>query len=112
MLSNIEQRGALTTAEKCRTWLNRLFRFAMVKLPGLERNPATDLDVVALPKPPVNHQSFLRMPEIPALLSTLNGYGGLQTRLGIRLLLLTGLRTGEWLRGSYSDGGGGRARYG
>ena len=84
----------------------------MVKLPGLERNPATDLDVVALPKPPVNHQSFLRMPEIPALLSTLNGYGGLQTRLGIRLLLLTGLRTGEWLRGSYSDGGGGRARYG
>lgn len=105
VLSNIEQRGALTTAEKCRTWLNQLFRFAMVKLPGLNQNPATDLDVVALPKPPVNHQPFLRMPEIPALLNTLNGYGGLQTRLGIRLLLLTGVRTGElrWATPSQFD---------
>lgn len=53
VLARIERRGALTTAEKCRTWFNQMFRFAMVKIPGLDQNPASDLDVVAMPKPPV-----------------------------------------------------------
>lgn len=83
-------------AEKVRTWLKQLFRFALVKAPGLEQNPASDLDVVAVPKPPVTHNPFLRMPELPDLLQAIDGYGGaLQTRLGLRLLLLTGVRTGE-----------------
>ncbi len=51
LLGKIEQRKALTTAEKCRTWFNQLFRYALVKIEGLEHNPALDLDVVALPKP-------------------------------------------------------------
>lgn len=96
LLSRIEQRKALTTAEKCRTWFNQLFRYALVKTEGLEHNPASDLDVVALPKPPVSHNPFLRMGELPALMTALRNYGGAnQTRLGLRLLLLTGVRTGE-----------------
>jgi len=96
LLSRIEQRKALTTAEKCRTWFNQLFRYALVKIEGLEHNPASDLDVVALPKPPVSHNPFLRMDELPALMTALRNYGGAnQTRLGLRLLLLTGVRTGE-----------------
>ncbi|MFS2068418.1 tyrosine-type recombinase/integrase [Pseudomonas sp. CT11-2] len=96
LLSRIEQRKALTTAEKCRTWFNQLFRYALVKIEGLEQNPASDLDVVALPKPPVAHNPFLRMDELPALLAALRGHQGTnQTRLGLRLLLLTGVRTGE-----------------
>ncbi|UVL86019.1 tyrosine-type recombinase/integrase [Pseudomonas sp. B21-028] len=96
LLSRIEQRKALTTAEKCRTWFNQLFRYALVKIEGLEHNPASDLDVVALPKPPVTHNPFLRMDELPALMAALRKYGGAnQTRLGLRLLLLTGVRTGE-----------------
>ena len=48
------------------------------------------------PDPPVAHNPFLRMDELPALLAVLRGYGGAnQTRLGLRLLLLTGVRTGE-----------------
>jgi len=67
-----------------------------VKIEGLEHNPASDLDVVALPKPPVSHNPFLRMDELPALMTALRNYGGAnQTRLGLRLLLLTGVRTGE-----------------
>lgn len=31
-LRKIERRSAFTTAEKCRTWLNQLFRFAMVEV--------------------------------------------------------------------------------
>lgn len=96
LLSRIEQRKALTTAEKCRTWFNQLFRYALVKIERLEHNPASDLDVVALPKPPVSHNPFLRMDELPALMTALRNYGGVgQTRLGLRLLLLTGVRTGE-----------------
>jgi integrase len=96
LLSRIEQRKALSTAEKCRTWFNQLFRYALVKIEGLEHNPASGLDVVALRKPPVTHNPFLRMDEFPALMAALRNYGGAnQTRLGLRLLLLTGVRTGE-----------------
>lgn len=38
---------------------------------GLAQNPAIDLDVVALPKPPVSHHPFLRMAELPSLLAKL-----------------------------------------
>lgn len=96
VLARIEGRGALSIAEKVRTWLNQLFRFALVKVPGLAQNPASDLDVVAAPKPPVVSNPYLRLSELPELLHKLRGYKGkTTTQLGIRLLLLTGVRTGE-----------------
>ncbi|HRP94941.1 MAG TPA: tyrosine-type recombinase/integrase [Rhodocyclaceae bacterium] len=95
VLRKIERRRAFTTAEKCRTWLNQLFRYAMVEV-ELQGNPAADLDIVAMPKPRVKHNPFLRMEQMPALLAKLHRYGGdLTTQLGLRLLLLTGVRTGE-----------------
>lgn len=103
VLAKIEARGALTIAQKCRLWLRQLFRFAMVKFPGLERNPALDLDAVALPRVPVVHNPFLRVEELPLLLQELLGYRGhQQIRLGLCLLLLTGVRTGE-LRSATPD---------
>src|SRR5690606_1881174 len=70
--------------------------FALVKTEGLEFNPATDLDIVAIPKPPTTHNPFLRLPELPDLLHKVRYYhGSLTTKLGILLLLLTGVRTGE-----------------
>lgn len=96
VIAKIEKRRALSVAEKVRTWFNQLFRYALVIVPGLEQNPASDLDVVALPLPPVNHNPFLRMAELPKLLQRLRSYRGRrQTQLGLRLLLLTGVRTGE-----------------
>jgi len=96
VLDRIERRKAFTIAEKVRTWFRQLFRFALVKIEGLEGNPASDLDVVAVPKPLVVNNPFLRIAELPALLCRLRDYqGSLTTRLGIRLLLLTGVRTGE-----------------
>jgi integrase len=59
-------------------------------------NPAADLDIVAIPKPPVTHNPFLRMEELPVFLQKLSSYGGSKiTILGLRLLFLTGVRTGE-----------------
>ena len=49
----------------------------------------------------MNHNPFLRMAELPKLLQRLRKYRGrLQTQLGLRLLLFTGVRTGElrWRR--------------
>lgn len=95
VLRRIERRKALTTAEKCRTWFNQMFRYALVEV-NLETNPAADLDIVAMPQPPVRHNPFLRMDELPAFLKQLRSYrGDINTRLGLRLLLLTGVRTGE-----------------
>jgi len=96
ILDRVEQRGALHVAEKLRTWFRQLFRYAQVVVPGLTENPAADLAVVALPLPPVEHNPFLRMTELPAMLQTLRKYRGQRnTQLGVRLLLLTGVRTGE-----------------
>lgn len=97
VLARIEERKAFTTAEKVRTWLLQLFRYALVIVEGLEANPASDLDVVAEPKPPVNHNPYLHLPELPEFLHKLRLYNprGWQTQLGIRLLFLTGVRTGE-----------------
>ncbi len=79
-----------------RAWLNQLFRFAMIKIDDLDINPASDLNVVALPKPPVLHTPFLRLPELLELLQKVRRYRGKpSTQLGIRLLFLTGARTGE-----------------
>nr|WP_323372063.1 site-specific integrase [Pseudomonas helleri] len=59
-------------------------------------NPAADLDIVAETPRPVRHNPFLQVNELPGLLRTVTQYGCAEaTRLGIRLLLLTGVRTGE-----------------
>ncbi len=76
VIGNIERRKALSVAEKVRTWFNQMFRYALVVVPGLEQNPASDLDVVAQPLPPVNHNPFLRMPELPKYLQRVRKYRG------------------------------------
>ena len=92
---NIEARGALHIASKCRRWLNEIFR-AAVAHGIIETNPAADLDIVALPEPPEKHHPYLKMDELPAFLRVLEEYpGDPQTKLGIKLLLLTGVRTIE-----------------
>lgn len=96
VLGAIERREACSVAKKVRSWFNQMFRYALVKVDGLEINPASDLDVVAKPAPPVRHQPFLRLGEVPECLRMLRTYPGrLQTQLGLRMLFLTGVRTGE-----------------
>lgn len=96
VIGRIEKRGSLSVAEKVRTWFKQLFDYAMVVVPGMEVHPAIDLHVVAIPLPPVEHNPFLRMAELPQFLQLLRRYPGkLQTQLAIRLLLFTGVRTGE-----------------
>jgi integrase len=75
----------LTQAEKLRGWFHQMFRFALVEVPGLQHNPAFDLDVVAIPAPPVRHNPHLRLEQLPECLRMLCNYPGrLNTQLGLR----------------------------
>jgi hypothetical protein len=51
-VARIERRGALRMARFARGWLRQMFRYALVKVPGLGYNYASDLDVVAVPQRP------------------------------------------------------------
>ncbi|WP_097303862.1 tyrosine-type recombinase/integrase [Pseudomonas chlororaphis] len=88
----VESRGALNVARKCRTWLNEIFRFAMAE--GLiEVNPASDLDIVAIPEPPAKHHPMLRMSELKDFLIALRNYRGADyVQSATRIMLLTCVR--------------------
>lgn len=91
----VEKRAALNSARKCRAWLNEIFRFAIAS-GYLDMNPAADLDIVAAKEPPVKHNPMLRQRDLKAFLHTLGGFDCAgYTKSAIRILLLTGVRTGE-----------------
>lgn len=95
VLKSMEARGAFCPAEKCRYWLREIFQYALIE-GHIDTNPALDMNVIALPKPPVIHYPYLTKEELPQLLIALQNYSGtLQIKLALKLLLLTGVRPGE-----------------
>lgn len=102
VIRRVEARGALHVAEKVRTWLHQLFRFAVLH-EYADSNPATDLDMLAAEQPPVKHNPHLSLSELGQFMRDLRGYrGSVFVRLGLELLLLTGVRTIE-LRSATND---------
>lgn len=96
IIRRIEARGALNVSEKVRTWLSQIFRHAIAE-GHIQLNPASDLDVVTLPTPKPRHNPSLALDEVPELVKALDDDKGLSviTKLGIKILLLTAVRTGE-----------------
>lgn len=102
-MRKVESRGALNVARKCRTWLNEIFRFAIAS-DYIETNPASDLDIVALKEPPEKHNPMLRQSELKEFLLALREFNGASyTKSAIRILLLTGVRTGELRNATWSQ---------
>jgi len=98
MLRVVEGRGALETARRVMQTSGQIFMYA-IATGRAERNPVPDLRG-ALKTPVTKHYSFLRANELPLYLKNLETYdGGLQTKLALRFLLLTFVRTTE-LRGA------------
>ncbi|WP_044271190.1 tyrosine-type recombinase/integrase [Pseudomonas fluorescens] len=94
-MRRVERRGALNSARKCRSWLNEIFRYGMAE-DLIDINPASDLDIVAVPEPPVQHNPYLKQHELKVFLRTLHDDScASYVRSAIRLLLLTGVRTIE-----------------
>ena len=98
MLRVIEGRGTLETAHRMMQVTGQIFMYA-IATGRAERNPVPDLRG-ALKAPVVKHHSYLNASELPAYLKKLDAYdGSLQTKLALRLLLLTFVRSIE-LRGA------------
>ncbi|PTB18250.1 integrase [Trinickia symbiotica] len=90
----IEKRGALEVAGRVLQRCNAVFRFAIATGRGTY-NPAADLRG-ALKTPEKRHYAALGHAELPEFMRKLSEYDGdLQTRLALRLLALTFVRTGE-----------------
>lgn len=91
----IEGRGALSISEKYRYWIKEIFDYAVAE-GVVDVNPATDLHVLAVPYRRNTHNPYLKVEELPEFFDKFNGYyGAYQTKLGLKLLFLTGVRTSE-----------------
>jgi integrase len=100
-LRGIEAKGTLDTARRVSQMCGQIFRYG-IATGKAERNPVPDLKG-ALKSPVVKHQAYLKAKELPDFLRKLDAYDGKPlTKLALRFLLLTFVRTNE-LRGALWD---------
>ncbi len=104
MMKVIEKRGALDIAKRCYQMTGQVFRYAIAH--GLaQRNPATDVkpgDVLASRR----KENYARIDakELSELLRKIEGYQGAPaTRMAIKLLALTFVRTGELIAARWDE---------
>lgn len=98
MLRAIEAKGTIETAHRMKQVTGQIFMYA-IATQRADRNPVPDLQG-ALKPPEVKHQPSLKEAELPEFLEKLAAYdGGPLTKLALRLLVLTFVRTAE-LRGA------------
>ena len=94
VLRTVEDRGTLDTARRIMQMCGQIFMYA-IATGRAERNPVPDLRG-ALKTPIVKHYSFINESELPAFIEKMEAYdGGFQTRLALRFLLLTFVRSNE-----------------
>ncbi|HHG9356259.1 TPA: tyrosine-type recombinase/integrase [Klebsiella pneumoniae] len=99
VLRRMESRGATEKAKKVRQRCSEVFRYAIVTGRAVY-NPAADL-TSAMSGHESKHYPFLTVEELPDFFKALSGYTGSPLIvLAARLLILTGVRTGE-LRGAF-----------
>ncbi len=99
VLRRMESRGATEKAKKVRQRCCEVFRYAIVT-GRAEYNPAADL-TSAMSGHESKHYPFLTVEELPDFFKALSGNTGSPlVVLAARLLILTGVRTGE-LRGAF-----------
>lgn len=110
VLRKIEAKGILDTARRMMQATGQVFMYA-IATGRAERNPVPDLRG-ALKAPVVKHHSFLSEAELPGYLRKLEGYDGTQqTKLALRLLLLTFVRTNELRAAQWAEVDWGKAEW-
>jgi len=98
-LRKIEKKGAGETARKVHRACGQVFRYA-IATSRCKHNPAADLRGALRPKAKVEHRAAITAAELPELLRKIETYdkdggGDLQTKVALKLLALTFVRTGE-----------------
>jgi integrase len=107
MARKIEARGTIETARKVVRACGQVFRYG-IATGRCRGNPAADLRDALKPKPAVRHMAALSAADLPELLAKIEAYdaeagGDLQTKLALRLLALTFVRTGELREAEWSE---------
>ncbi|MBF0371601.1 MAG: tyrosine-type recombinase/integrase [Magnetococcales bacterium] len=97
-LRAIERRGATDLPKRVRAVVSNVFKYAVIT-GKCESNPAADLQG-ALKAHVVTHQKAIDVQDLPELLQAIESYdslagGDLQTKLALKLLALTFVRTSE-----------------
>lgn len=94
VLDPIQKRGALDIASRVRQRCSSVFRYGMV-IGACSADPAEPLKIV-MELPAKKHFAALLVSEMPEFLTKVRAYNcSVQTRLAIRLLMLTFVRTVE-----------------
>jgi integrase len=102
VLRKVEGRGALETAQRVLQRCNAVFRYAILTHRA-ERNPATDLRG-AIKQPKTKNYAALAASDLPEFLRKLDAYQGRpETRLALKLLALTFVRTGELRHAEWAE---------
>jgi integrase len=103
-LRKIEKRGAHEMTRRAMQYCGQIFRYAIVT-GRADRNPTTDLKGALKP---VKHSHFaaLEPKDLPLFLQALERNDArlfVQTRLAVRLLMLTFVRTGELIKATWGE---------
>jgi integrase len=103
LLRKVERRGAHETARRLKQLLGQVFRFAIVTSRA-KRDPSVDLkDALRATGEPQRHRA-MPLEELPSFLRRLETYSGeRQTKLALKLVTLTFLRTTELRAGRWSE---------
>lgn len=103
-LKKVQKRGAYEPAHRLRQYCSQVFRYAIIS-ELIETNPALEIGTVLKPVKK-SHYACLEIKEIPELLNAIDkNYARLQmdTRLGIKLLMLTFVRTKELIEAKWNE---------
>jgi integrase len=100
-LRAIEARGAHDLSHRVQQWCGQVFGYAIVTARA-ERNPVNDLRGALTPIVR-KHNAYLKADELPEFLKKLDEYDGAQTKLAMKFLLLTFVRTGEMRGARWSE---------
>ena len=102
-MRKVEKRGANETARRLKQLVGQIFRFA-IATGRVKRNPSVDLkDALRTTGEPRHHRAMPLM-ELPTFLQKLETYSGeQQTKLALKLMTLTFLRTTELPAGKWNE---------
>lgn len=104
LLKKIEERGVIDLAHKALGKISQIFRYAVAheKAP---RNPAADIKPADVLKPKKKrNMARIDARELPALLVAIDDYDGKPlTRLALRIMTLTFVRTSELIQAKWSE---------
>jgi integrase len=103
MLRKVEKRGVHETARRLKQLLGQIFRFAIVTSRAT-RDPSADLAGALQSNGETRHHRAMPQQELPSFLRLLDTYGGeKQTKLALKLVTLTFLRTTELRAGKWEE---------